>query len=128
MPHQCVKCASLYPAGCQELLKGCECGSKFFFYVRKESLEKAKNVTKNLTTKEKDQMEKDVFEMIGQEKKEEPVVLDFESIHIKKPGQYEIDLIDLFKGKPLIYKLDEGKYMIDIVSTFESKTLKETSS
>ena len=36
-----------------------------------------------------------------------------------------IVLIDLFKGKPLVYKLSEGKYVIDIVRTFES-TNKET--
>ena len=51
----------------------------------------------------------------------QPVFLDIESIKVLKPGQYELDLIDLFKGKPLVYKLEDGKYIIDLVSTFDSK-------
>ena len=31
---------------------------------------------------------------------------------------YELDLVDLFRRKPLIYKLEDGKYIIDLVSTF----------
>ena len=50
---------------------------------------------------------------------DKPIILDIESIHILKPGKYELDLVDLFKGKPLVYKLEEGKYVIDIASTFE---------
>lgn len=121
MPHQCVKCGKLYPAGCKELLQGCACGSRFFFFVKESSIEKAKEVTMNLTPKEKDQMEKDVLEIVGSPNREQPVILDFESIKVTGPGKYEIDLIDLFKGKPLVYRLSEGKYVIDIVSTFESK-------
>ena len=36
MPHQCVHCSKLYPDAAQELLKGCECGSHFFYYIKKE--------------------------------------------------------------------------------------------
>jgi len=121
MPHQCVRCAKLYPAGCNELLQGCSCGGRFFFFVKESAIEKAKEMTKNLSDKEKEQIEKDIFDLIGSHSKDEPVVLDFESIKVNAPGKYELDLIDLFKGKPLVYKLDEGKYIIDIVSTFEAK-------
>ena len=35
--------------------------------------------------------------------KEKPIILDLESIKIKKPGQYELDLVNLFEKKqPLI--------------------------
>ena len=43
----------------------------------------------------------------------------FGTIKIKKPGQYELDLVHLFKGDPLIFKLEEGKYMIDVVESFK---------
>ena len=43
---------------------------------------------------------------------------DFESIRILKPGQYELDLVNIFKKRPLIYKLEEGKYMIDLPESF----------
>ena len=46
-----------------------------------------------------------------------------EQIIGKEPGKYELDLVDIFKGKPLVYKLDEGKYIIDVASTFQAKEL-----
>ncbi|MBS3134737.1 hypothetical protein J4214_05910, partial [Candidatus Woesearchaeota archaeon] len=64
------------------------------------------------------QMEKDVFEMIGITDKSKPVILDIESIRINKPGQYEISLVDLFSGKPLVFRIGEGKYIIDLANTF----------
>ncbi|MBU2589502.1 MAG: Zn-ribbon domain-containing protein [Nanoarchaeota archaeon] len=124
MPHQCVKCGALYSDGSAELLNGCsQCSGKFFFYIKQENIEKAQEITSSLTEKEKEQMEKDVLEIVGHQLKEDqPLVLDLEAIRVTAPGKYEIDLIDLFKGKPLVYRLDEGKYVIDIVSTFKSKT------
>lgn len=125
MPHQCVKCGTIFKDGKGDLLKGCEnCGSKFFFYVKKESLEKAQEITSQLTEEDKKQIESDVIGIIGDKYEEDqPVILDLESIRVLKPGKYELDLVDLFKGKPLVYKLEEGKYFIDIASTFDSKDL-----
>ena len=122
MPHQCVKCGNLFEDTSQELLKGCgKCGGKFFFYVKKQEVEEAKEIQSNLTTEDKVQIENDVIDMIGSEfDKSKPVILDLETIKITKPGKYEIDLVDLFKGKPLVYKLSEGKYIIDVASTFEA--------
>ena len=69
--------------------------------------------------KEKEQIEKDVFDLVGSDiEKDKPVILDLEAIRILEPGRYELDLIHLFKGEPLIFKLEEGKYMIDIVESF----------
>jgi hypothetical protein len=123
MPHQCVRCGSVYPDGSSDLLKGCsKCSGRFFFYVKESALKKAEEVMANLSDKEKKQIEEDVLEIVGDKlDHESPVILDFESIRVLKPGKYELDLVDLFRGRPLVYKLDEGKYVIDIVSTFESK-------
>jgi len=122
MPHQCVKCDTMYKDGATELLKGCsKCGGKFFFFVRQEALEKSKKIEIKLNKKERKQIQEDVLGMIGEEARDKPVILDLENIRILKPGQYEIDLVDLFRGKPLVYKLEEGKYVIDLASTFESK-------
>ncbi|MFQ5475197.1 MAG: Zn-ribbon containing protein, partial [Candidatus Nanoarchaeia archaeon] len=57
MPHQCVRCNTFYDNGSSEILKGCKCGSRLFFFIRKEALEKAKKVTEDLTVKEKKQIE-----------------------------------------------------------------------
>ncbi|MBI2110442.1 hypothetical protein HYT51_01540 [Candidatus Woesearchaeota archaeon] len=122
MPHQCVKCSKLYPDGSQEILRGCSCGGRFFFFIKQEFLEKAKQISENLSEDEKIQIEHDVRDIVGDRfDEDEPVFLDLESIRILKPGKYELDLVDMFRKKPLVYRLEEGKYIIDLVSTFEAK-------
>ena len=118
MPHQCVRCNTFYDELSQELLKGCKCGGKLFFYIKKESLGKAKQMVIDLSDKDKTQIEQDILDIVGQDQADEPVVLDLESIRVVKPGKYEIDLVQLFKGDPVIYKLEEGKYIVDIIKSF----------
>ncbi len=120
MPHQCVKCGTLYDDGDSQILKGCTCGARLFFYIRENQLEKARQRIEKLTPAERKKIEKDVLDLVGEKKeKEAPVVLDFESINVLKPGKYELDLVNLFKKQPLIYKLEDGKYVIDIAETFQ---------
>ncbi len=122
MPHQCVRCGTLYHDGSESILKGCSCGAKLFFFVRKESLEKAKAITTTLSVQQKEQIEQDVLELVDEERKdeEEPIILDFEAIRVVEPGKFELDLVHLFKNDPLVYKLAEGKYVIDLATTFKS--------
>src|SRR3989338_3452915 len=112
MPHQCVRCNTMYADGAQEILKGCSCGARLFFYIKKKHMEESQELISNLTDDEKIHIEKDVAEIIHikQEDPDKPVVLDIEAIRILKPGKYELDLVHLFKKDPLIIKLDEGKY------------------
>ncbi len=122
MPHQCVRCGTFYEDGATEILKGCKCGGKLFFYIKKDKVEQAKKEAQNikLSKTEKEQIEKDVFDMVGSEiDKDKPIVLDFESIRVLKPGQYELDLVSMFKKEPVIFRLEEGKYMIDIAESFK---------
>ncbi len=119
MPHQCVRCSALYDDGSDQILKGCTCGAKLFFYIKKERLEQLKQETSaKLTAEDKQQIELDVSEMIGKDL-DAPVVLDIEAIHVLKPGKSQLDLVLLFKGDPLIFRLSEGKYVIDIAETFQ---------
>jgi len=122
MPHQCVKCGKFYDDGAEEILKGCTCGGRLFFYINKKKLEESKNIVTDLTTQEKNEIERDVFDLIGIEGGvEKPVVLDLESIRILKPGKYELDIVNLFRKRPLIYKLEEGKYLIDLPESFKKE-------
>ncbi len=126
MPHQCVRCDTLYDDGAQEILKGCPCGGKLFFYIKKERLEKAKAEDKiQLSPVQKEQIEKDVYDMTGIDDQDRPVVLDIESIKVLKPGKFELDLVKLFKGDPLIFKLASGKYIIDVAETFRQMRRKK---
>ncbi len=121
MPHQCVHCGKMYEDAAPELLKGCVCGSHFFFFVRKQQLEELKEKTVELAGIDKKQVERDVREMIGlEEERDVPIILDLESVRLTGPGKFEIDLVNLFsKKRPLIYKLEEGRYIIDLASTLK---------
>ena len=128
IPHQCVKCGVLHGDASSAILSGCtSCGGKLFFYVKDSDLKRAKERTFDLSKKDKEQIVKDVYDIIGNDiDKELPVVLDFESINIIAPGKYELDLVNLFKSKqPLIYKLEDGKYMIDLIETFKKFNMKK---
>jgi predicted nucleic acid-binding Zn-ribbon protein len=128
MPHQCIRCSKTYPDGAQEIIQGCECGGKLFLFIKQEKLEESQKMLEKskLSENEREQIEQDVFDLVGSDiDRDQPVVLDLEAIRVLKPGKYELDLIHLFKGEPLIFKLEEGKYMIDLVESFNQKKKKK---
>jgi len=113
-----VHCSKVFADTSEEVLKGCgDCGSKFFFYVRQEQLEKMEKSLPidELDSKEKKQVEHDVREIVGLEDEEAPIFLDFESVKVVKSGKYLLDLAKLFaRDKPKVYKLEDGKYIVDL--------------
>jgi predicted nucleic acid-binding Zn-ribbon protein len=133
IPHQCVHCGKVYPDAAKELLTGCSCSSHFFYFIKKEYYDKLnkkindevideiQGKIEELDKLDKVKIEKDVRDIIGISEKEDiPVILDLESIRILGPGKFEIDVVNLFnKKRPLIYKLEEGKYIIDLASTLK---------
>ena len=122
MPHQCVRCNTLHADGAKEILSGCSCGGRLFFYIKKEHIEQGKELISNLTEDDKKHIEDDIREIVHlQHEDDQPVVLDFESIRVLKPGKYELDLVHLFKKDPLVIKLDEGKYVIDLTQAFKKE-------
>ena len=115
MPHQCVSCGEIYGNTSDAILEGCtECGAKLFFFIRDSKVEEALKKQKNLSEEDKDQIEAEVDLLIEDRDEAKPVVLDIETVNILAPGQYEIDLIKLFEKQPLIYKMEEGRYVIDV--------------
>ena len=121
MPHQCVHCGNIFPDAAKEILTGCSCGSHFFYYIKEMPSEEVKITIIELEQSDKTQIEKDIRELTGLENEpEKPVVLDLESVRVIRPGQFEIDIVNLFsKRRPLIYKLEEGKYIIDLAASFK---------
>jgi predicted nucleic acid-binding Zn-ribbon protein len=123
MPYRCVHCSEIYNDGSKEILTGCaKCGRKFFFFIKKEKLleigaEKSEELV--LDEDEKQQIETDVREIAGIKDEDSPVFLDFESVKVMKSGKYLLDLPKLFSGKPKIYQLEDGKYIIDFSSGFK---------
>ncbi|MFT4312739.1 MAG: Zn-ribbon domain-containing protein [Candidatus Woesearchaeota archaeon] len=125
MPHQCVRCGKMYEDGDQHILTGCSCGAKLFYYVRRDQIDRLKHdkVHKNLTSKDREKIEKDIYDIIGDEiDKTIPVILDIESVKVLKPGKFELDLVALFNKKhPLVYRLEEGKYVIDLPNSMKRR-------
>jgi predicted nucleic acid-binding Zn-ribbon protein len=129
MPHQCVRCNKLYPDGSNEILKGCSCGGKYFFFIKAESLDAGKKIINDLTPEDKLHIEEDISEILNLKRNPDlPVILDLEAIRVLHPGKYELDLVHLFKKDPLIIKLDEGKYLIDLAQIFKKEREKSESS
>jgi len=119
MPHQCVHCSKIIPVGSKEILEGCNsCGGKFFFYIRDEQvakLEEAKSVPiPEFDTVDKKKVEEDVRSILKIEDDTKPVILDLESIRVLQPGKFEIDIVSLMNRRPIVFKLQECKYIIDI--------------
>ncbi len=126
MAYKCVHCSKLYKDGSQEILTGCsECKSKFFFYIKEEKLKEIlekKEAEPELSQSEKNQIESDVRDIAGIEDEDVPIFLDFESIKIIKPGKYLLDLAKLFEtDKPKIYQMEDGKYIVDLISPKSKK-------
>ncbi len=123
MPHQCVHCGKLIEVGSKEIIEGCgECGGRFFYYIKDEQLQKIKENQEELIgvipEEDRKRIEKDVREMAGIVDAEMPVILDFESVRVVSEGKFELDVVNLFnKKRPLVYKLEEGKYIIDLATT-----------
>lgn len=126
MPYKCVHCSKMFGDGSEQVLKGCDnCGRRFFFYIRKEQLEKIQKQEEagvEFFGEDKKQVEKDIRDIAGFEDEDTPVFLDFESVKVVKPGKYAIDLGNLFSmDKPRVYKLEDGKYIIDLATKLKKE-------
>jgi len=63
---------------------------------------------------DKKRVEEDVRSILKIEDDEKPVILDLESVRVLSPGKFEIDIVSLMNRRPIVFKLSEGKYVIDI--------------
>ena len=125
MPHQCVRCNTFHEDNSKEIIGGCSCGGKLFFYVKREKLDKAKEAVVNLSEEEKGMIESDVLEIAGISGQDKSVILDMESVRVNQSGKYEIDLVNLMKGEPLVYKVGDGKYIVDLIKSLGKPEGKE---
>jgi len=119
MPHQCVHCSKIIEVGSKEILEGCSnCGGKFFFYIKDDQVEKLREAKEEIipefNTVDKKQVEEDVRSILKIEDDEKPVILDLESVKILGPGKFELDIVSLMNRRPIVFKVSEGKYLIDI--------------
>jgi len=135
MPYKCLSCETIYDDFASEVGKGCSCGSRLFFYLTQEKLNKIggkklnnpviqenremkDQIKEAVNADEENEMEKNEIrkkvEQIKEMDKKTGIVVDFETIKFIREGKYSINIKKLFgKKEPRIYKLNDGKYVID---------------
>ena len=86
--------------------------------MSQKALDKVKKISAELTKEDRIQIEEDIKEIVDVKDDDSPIYLDIESVRVLKPGKYELNLVDLFKGEPVVYKYGNGKYIIDLASAF----------
>lgn len=103
MYHKCVKCGRIYEQAAEEIIMGCSCGSKLFYFVKSQS-----------ASKKKDSEDVECFYELEDDVNKEITVFDIEAINIRSSGKYDINIESLMNGDGMIYKYGDGKYSIDI--------------
>lgn len=129
MPSKCTGCGKIHPDTAEYLINGCDvCGSKFFFFVKEEELERAESEIEHLSPEDVKEIEQDIREIVSEEgeklRPEDTVVLDIEAIRVVKPGTYLIDVVNLFNQRPIVVRVGPGKYEIEL-STIMQKIKKK---
>jgi predicted nucleic acid-binding Zn-ribbon protein len=113
MPHQCLGCDKVYDNSSNAIITGCpDCGKKLFLYVKQLPQEKEQI---EISKENKELILKEVESMIEIDEINQPIILKLENVRVLAPGKYEIDINQLMKkNKPIIYKIQEGTYVIDL--------------
>jgi len=120
MAHKCVRCGTIYGNKSDELLNGCSCGGRLFFFV-KDGKEKEMQQLEAMQPEEKKKLEEDAISLVGADPDTPAIVLDIECINVLSSGKYEIDVNKLMSRKPIVYKIAEGKYLIDVAGSIHQK-------
>jgi len=113
MHHKCVKCGQIYAKAAEEILNGCICGSKLFYFVKNSG---KKKVTEDIEY---------FYELENQidDASTELIVFDIEAINVISSGKYELNIESLMnKNDGLIYKYGDGKYSIDLDTNLKKIT------
>jgi len=116
MYHKCVKCGKLYEHSSEEILSGCVCGSKLFYFVKSKTDGKKNKVTEKISE------DVEYFYELEDDINHEIIIFDIEAINIKSSGKYELNLDGLMNNSQntgLIYKYGDGKYSVDLDNNFK---------
>lgn len=113
MPHQCLNCNALYENTSDVIFKGCpKCGKKLFLFLKKIPENKTEI---ELSNEQKEIILSELGDYVDIKEPDTPIVLKLENVRVLEPGKYEIDINQLMKkDKPLIYKVQDGTYLIDL--------------
>ncbi|HOT94157.1 MAG TPA: Zn-ribbon containing protein [Methanoregulaceae archaeon] len=120
MPHKCTTCGREFEDGSQDVLRGCpSCGGKRFLYVRAEERHRDVLEETPLETLVEEAPDEDVHEIPVEvdEVPEHPLHESIETIRIRGPGSYEINIERLAQSDEMVIGLGKaGQYGVDILS------------
>ena len=114
MFHKCVKCGKMYEHASEEIISGCLCGSKLFYFVKSDNNGNNGNSKKKKNEADMNSEDIEYFYELEDDENKEIIVFDIEAINVKSSGKYELNLDGLMNSDGLIYKYGEGKYSIDL--------------
>ena len=112
MSHQCVRCSKVYANNSTELMRGCDCGSRVFLFL-KESLVAVPAASGKKESSKYAWLEEEMAYL----SKDKTVIIDadaVENLRILEQGSYELDLPSLMKGDPLVIRSDKDVYYVKL--------------
>ncbi len=120
MPHKCTRCSKVYEDNSPELMEGCSCGSRVFLFLREDVNGSGKDTLEKIMEGE---LCKESLKWLDQEveKSGKPIRLDVENLLKVDEGKYRLDISSLMKGDPLVVKVRDGVYYIDLVYSMKKK-------
>ena len=121
MVHICAACGRVYPDSSEEILNGCSCGGKKFYFERPDRQRKrsapappAPEPEPEPAPEKTESGETDRFDRV-------------ESIRIIAPGTYELNIEKMAQSDERVVGLgQEGSYALDLLSMAGSKKGKKT--
>ncbi|HIK01720.1 TPA: hypothetical protein H1008_01260 [archaeon] len=125
--HKCLKCGERFEEDDVPIVSGCSCGGRMFLLVRsEEDEERADEIYEELSEKieeikELPETQEKKSEKSPDKETEKPK-FGIETIKIKRPGVYEINIEALMKGKPIVVRQQEGSFIISLPSIFGRET------
>ena len=107
MSHRCARCGRVYEDGDPEMLKGCSCGGKKFFYVK--GIKNLEDVISEIDVVDESDTEDEGKEHV-------------ESIKMLNDGSYNLNLDLLLRRDEIIIEKKDGSYALHLPSFFKKKS------
>jgi predicted nucleic acid-binding Zn-ribbon protein len=112
MPNKCVQCGRVYDDESPEVFDGCVCGKKVFLFL--------KNGKGNGCSEDHDVVEQEIRCLVESNDDSGSVILDVKKSGAGNVNSQDSELIGKLKDNhALVYRLDDGKYLIDLDETFQ---------
>lgn len=124
MPHKCARCNKIYEDTAPELIKGCGCGARVFLFLREKEDRTKEEIIDELKEQRLDDSDlKWLDDRFSEElkKSDKTIRLDVENLLRLDEGKYRLDIASLMKGDPLVVKVRDGVYYIDIAYSMKKK-------